>query len=313
MKRNYDLAVDKVEAYTEFVGSPSPQPLAAVIRYDDLPPIRHARVRWGVYALFLLDDTEEELSYGQRAYAYEAGSLVCVAPGQIGGAKDDGTTFRRRGWAVLFDPALFRGSDFARTLPRQEFFRYGVNRGLSLTKSDRLALESVLNLLASELTGPGRSSVASAAIRLILAYAEEAFRRQNPLGTVPEKNEGTVPKNQGTVPFERRTKSPLIDRLMSFLTDFLLSEAPQLEGVPSVTFCARRLGVAPNYLSDVVRAETGERAHTFIARHVIARAKDLLAAGKSVSETAYALGFDYPSHFTRFFKREEGRTPSRRS
>ena len=42
---------------------------------------------------------------------------------------------------------------------------------------------------------------------------------------------------------------------------------------------------------------------------VIQEAKNLLSSGQNISQTAYSLGFDYPQHFTRFFKREEGITP----
>ena len=48
----------------------------------------------------------------------------------------------------------------------------------------------------------------------------------------------------------------------------------------------------------------------YIAKYVIRLAKEMLMSGKSVTETAYSLGFDYPSHFGRFFKGIEGKTPS---
>jgi AraC-like DNA-binding protein len=40
------------------------------------------------------------------------------------------------------------------------------------------------------------------------------------------------------------------------------------------------------------------------------RAQSLLASGHTVTETADLLGFEYPQHFTRMFKKHFGLSPS---
>lgn len=107
MKQNYDIKVQTVHDYNEFVGVENTHPYVSVIHYDELSPIRHSRVLWAVYGLFLLDNTSEQLGYGSGKYDYHAGSIVCVPPSQIGGTADDGSTFQRRGWALLFSPDCF--------------------------------------------------------------------------------------------------------------------------------------------------------------------------------------------------------------
>lgn len=74
---------------------------------------------------------------------------------------------------------------------------------------------------------------------------------------------------------------------------------------------ARTLGVTPNHLSDVVRDRTGHAPGAIIRRRKLLEAKRLLShSDMSVSEVGYALGFDDPSYFGRFFRRYDGKTPA---
>lgn len=45
-------------------------------------------------------------------------------------------------------------------------------------------------------------------------------------------------------------------------------------------------------------------------RRVIAMAKDSLASGKGIAQTAYDLGFEYPQHLSRMFRKTVGITPT---
>ena len=44
--------------------------------------------------------------------------------------------------------------------------------------------------------------------------------------------------------------------------------------------------------------------------HVMQRAQTLLASGHTITETADLLGFEYPQHFTRMFKKHFALSPS---
>jgi AraC-like DNA-binding protein len=60
-----------------------------------------------------------------------------------------------------------------------------------------------------------------------------------------------------------------------------------------------------------VRNATGDSPTRIIQRFLINRAKSLMVGGMTVSQVAEELGFEYPQHFTRYFKKHEGMTPSR--
>ncbi len=82
-------------------------------------------------------------------------------------------------------------------------------------------------------------------------------------------------------------------------------------GIPSVAYFASRLNLSAGYFGDLIRKETGSTPKDLITLHLISIAKHRLATGNDdVSVIAYDLGFDYPAHFSRMFKRLTGQTPT---
>ena len=79
----------------------------------------------------------------------------------------------------------------------------------------------------------------------------------------------------------------------------------------SLAWCADQLHFSANYFGDLVKKETGKSAIEYIHLTVINRVKDLLAStNKTVSEIAYEVGFQYPHHLSRMFKKVVGCTPN---
>ena len=71
------------------------------------------------------------------------------------------------------------------------------------------------------------------------------------------------------------------------------------------------MNLSPNYFGDLVKKETGRTAQEYIQGKLIEVAKqEILGSSRSVSEIAYRLGFQYPQHFCRLFKKRVGYTPS---
>ncbi|WP_203295755.1 helix-turn-helix domain-containing protein [Luteirhabdus pelagi] len=74
---------------------------------------------------------------------------------------------------------------------------------------------------------------------------------------------------------------------------------------------ASQLSVHVNYLNRAVKNVTGKTTSTHISERVANEAKALLQhTDWNVNEIAYALGFQYPTYFNNFFKKQLGTTPN---
>jgi len=65
-----------------------------------------------------------------------------------------------------------------------------------------------------------------------------------------------------------------------------------------------------NHLNRAVKETTGKNTSELIAGRVVNEAKALLKhTDNTVAEVAYSLGFEHPSNFIIFFKKQTGLTP----
>ncbi len=82
-------------------------------------------------------------------------------------------------------------------------------------------------------------------------------------------------------------------------------------GTPTVNYFAEEQHLSPNYFGDLVKKETGRSALDIIQSKLVEVAKEhFFDESKTVSEIAYELGFKYPQHFTRMFKKNTGISPN---
>jgi AraC family transcriptional activator of pobA len=78
-----------------------------------------------------------------------------------------------------------------------------------------------------------------------------------------------------------------------------------------VTDYADQLGVSQNHLNDTIREITGQSAGQLMRNQLIKQATMCLKhSSKTISEIAYLLGFEDPSYFSRFYKKQTGKLPS---
>lgn len=287
------LQVSNPNVYARSVNAPVLHPLVSVIHYDEVSPIRSSLNRYGVYGLFIQRNFPKNLTYGMKMFDAADGSIIAVEPGQIGGREDDGEELYLSGWALLFSPQLIHGTDLEPRMKDYRFFSYFATETLVMETSEWGRITQLLTQLRHELQentdSPALRTVVLGYIRLVLEYCNRIYLRQ--------------------LSKEDKSSSDLLKRFNSLLRDYYFQQRQLDLGVPSVQYCADQLAYSARYLGDVVRKATGGTAIGYIHSFVIEQGKNLLMNGHNINETAHLLGFDYPHHFTRLFKKITGITP----
>ena len=286
------LKVHNVNDYARYIGAPVLHPLVSVIHYDELEHCRHSLNNYDVYGIFIGDETLEELTYGLTTYDLHRHALMCVAPGQIGGKADTGEEIQTKGWALLFDPELIHGTDLEHRMPSYTYFSYNTNEALLMTAEQRLTIVNLLETLRKELPDADGQTpyIIVAYLQLILEYIARYYA--------------------GQLSSQVQSSSDLLTRFENLLKRYY-EEGQQLTyGLPSVKYCAQELFLSPNYFGDLIKQMTDDTAGNIIRRFVMQQAQKLLISGVSITSTAEQLGFEYPQHFTRMFKKHFGVSPS---
>lgn len=92
--------------------------------------------------------------------------------------------------------------------------------------------------------------------------------------------------------------------------DFRLAVERHFRTITSVSDYAKTLHVTADHLGAVVRGETGRTPGDIIRERLLLEAKRLLVhTSMNVSEIAYALNFEDPAYFGRFFRRLTDKAP----
>ena len=104
--------------------------------------------------------------------------------------------------------------------------------------------------------------------------------------------------------------SQLMQRFTVLLDDYFAQGLAARQGVPTVRYFADALNLSANYFGDLVKAQAGNSPQQLIQQHLITQARHrLTTTTDTVSQIAYALGFEYPQYFSRLFKKQTGLTP----
>ena len=284
-----------VETYNNLYGIETLHPLVGVVNLNNATKyVGNILLRYGIYALFLKQEKVCHIKYGRKCYDYQEGTIVCFAPGQVVGYESISDELSPDIYGIVFHPDFIRGTSLGKHIKDYTFFSYAVNEALHLSDEEKNIIKDCLDKIKIELEhGIDKHSKTLIAmnIELLLNYCVRFYERQ----FVTRKSENKDALTQ----FE------------TLLEEYLRSNRPIKEGLPTVKYFADDMHLSPNYFGDMVKKEKGKTQQEHIQEKVIALSKEyLIETDKTMSEIAYSLGFQRPQHFNRFFKRMEGCTPT---
>lgn len=288
------VTLDSIDAYNKLFGLTTLHPLVSVIDLKKATRgIGRIRMSYGVYALFLKNGVNCTLKYGREHYDYQEGTIVSFSPGQVIDVDSTGESMAPDVVGLMFHPDLICGTPLASKIDSFGFFGYSQREALHLSEAERKIFLDCLEKISLELEHPVDSHSAdliSANIQLLLEYLNRFYDRQ--FITRHKVNSSVV------AAFENELSR-------------IYSDGSTVNEVPKVSYFAEKANLTPGYFGDLIKRETGSTPQDIITLCLIKEAKRRLASTDTdISVIAYDLGFQYPQHFTRLFKRVTGKSPS---
>ncbi|GLB51459.1 transcriptional regulator [Neptunitalea chrysea] len=120
-----------------------------------------------------------------------------------------------------------------------------------------------------------------------------------------------LPKCPEVIDSKSLKKDQLSNRFFRLLEDhfsLLDFDNPALFKTPSDY--SRALSVHPNHLNRVLKKSTGKTTSLLISEKIVEKANEFLNYSDwNIAQISYALGFENPSYFNQFYKKQTGNTP----
>ncbi|MEM6348825.1 MAG: helix-turn-helix transcriptional regulator [Bacteroidota bacterium] len=292
--------IESITQLNQSLGQAPPKhPLISIIDFagvdfDSLGDVSDQKFTTSLYSIVLKKLNSGSIKYGRQHLDFQNGSLFFTAPNQKVNIERPEFSECEYNWGIYFHPDLLLGTNLHAKMASYTFFDYGADEVLHLSEDEKQNLTDILKSLDKEIQRPidkHTKKVLCSSLELILNHCERYYDRQ--FITREESNKH------------------IVTTLNHYLKDYFSSDQAHLEGLPTVKQCAEVVYLSPNYLSDLLKKETGKSTQDLIHYHVLELAKNqLLNSDHSISEIAFSLGFQYPQYFGKLFKNKEGITPT---
>ena len=288
-----------ISEYHKIAGLPKPgHPLVSVVNMEDVRmPIngRSKTMIFDFYSIALKRVPDAKIKYGQQMSDFDDGVLFFMAPGQVFTVEiNRDKDHRPSGWMILFHSEFLWQTQLAKTIKDYDFFSYSLFEALHVSENEETVLNSIARLVKNETNSNidhFTQNLVITQIELLLNYAQRFYARQ--------------------FITRKAINHQLLDRLELIVENYFKLDNPSTRGLPTVAHIAGKLNVSPGYLSGLLKTLIGMNTQQYLHQKLIDLAKEKLSTTTlSVSEIAYALGFEHLQSFTKLFKSKTNLTPS---
>lgn len=290
------LNLESITDLHKLMGDEKPHhPLITIIDYEKLNmqevPI-NIKIVMDFYMISAKTPSPNGLIYGRQYYDFGEGTLMFLAPHQVL-TLTEMITKGSSGWGIFFHPDLIKNSILSDKIKEYTFFTYSVFEALHISLNEKDILNSIINSIYDEIKrniDTHTKNVLCSSLDLLLSYCQRFYSRQ----FITRKQQN----------------SDILIKLENELESYYQENCQVKKGTPTVEYLSKKLNLTSNYLTDLLKTETGKSTLDYIHLFVMDKAKNKLLNSKlSVNEIAYSLGFDYPQYFSRLFKNKVGMTP----
>jgi AraC-like DNA-binding protein len=291
------IRIDSISILHELLGYEKPKhPLITLIDLDNIHPkkeYKNTQIVMGFYSIALKNCIKCDIKYGRGYYDFREGSLMFMAPEQILVVDDGIDRTENEGWMLCFHPDLIRKSTLGSRIEEFTFFSYDVSEALHLSEKEKKIITNIVDTIETEFSqniDVYSQDLIVSNIEVLLNYSKRFYGRQFITRTSANKD--------------------VISRFDKLMRNYFNSKNLEEKGIPSVKYLAKEMGYSTNYLSDLLKKETDKNTQEYIQLYLIEKAKTLLlGTSEPIYQIAYMLGFQYPAHFSKFFKTKTGMSP----
>lgn len=285
-------AINSIPEFHRLLSLPEPRhPLVSVINMAECIFLEDEIWKGFVnrfYCVALKREVKGKIRYGQQHYDYDKGVLSFTAPNQVQ-QLDLQNMECGSGYLLIFHPDFLLQHTLANSIRHYGFFDYAVNEALHLSAGEEEDLIAILHKIDKECQHIDKHTqeIILTQIEVLLKYSNRFYERQ--------------------FLTRRNNNSALLTRFGQLVDDYFNSD---VRGLLTVQHIAAQMNLSPNYLSDLLRIHTGQNTQQHIHEKLIAKAKEKLATTSlSISEIAYALGFEHAQSFSTLFKKKTSLSP----